>query len=453
MSNQDTLPISRPLPIKIGRPISNRQHKLRKMQYLKPNSQIKWTSALLISVISFGIASCTDDDNDSNLDPTADEIASGWVTGFNVSTPQGTVWYLRADEEVPEDFNASSSVELGFNKRPYSFGENPYVWDSDARTMTKWEVNRTDLSLSPSGIMSLASTGYSSPVAYPAFISETQAFVTNLTEGLVIEWNPSDMTIIEVHEVDPLVSAHDNAFVFEFFNYVKNNKIFMPIGQNAPPTCCAINTADMSAVVAVFDITTKTLEYIKDDRLMSTVFRFVSDENGSFYVQPIDENSWITEYFEYEPSSAPSPHTVLRFNDDGTFDSSFEFNLDDVLDIEVYSESVLVFDDKLVLNYYDSDDGQLDPSYDDSRNLLDRINARTVSVDLNTGEVNEFTALSEYDFVILYNRIDGVNYYIAFSTVTSAFDTSHILRQNAIDDYTELGTYSGAAAQWVGKLW
>ncbi|MEM0940247.1 MAG: hypothetical protein AAGI25_10740 [Bacteroidota bacterium] len=422
-------------------------------QIIKINSSWTWVSILLIGVISLGIYSC-DNDDDDDLPPDPVEVESAWVTGYRISTPQGRVWYLRADEEVPENFAADdATIELGFNKPVYSFGENPYVWDGDAKTMTKWRVDRTDLTLSPIAIMSLAVTGYQGLGAYPAFISETQAFLTNLTEGLIVEWNPSDMTITEVHEVEPLVSIHEGAFVNEFFNYVKDDKIFMPIGQNGPPTCCEINTVDMGALVAVFDVNTKTLEYVKDDRLMSSVFRFVTDENGSFYVQPIDENSWITEYFDFDPSQAPSPHTVLKFNDDGTYDPNFLLDLDQVLDIEVYSEAVLVFDNKLVLNYYDSNDGQLAPSYEDSRDLFAQVSARTVAVDLNTGEVTEFTALSKYDFVILYNRIDGVNYYIAFSSEVTAFDTSYILRQNAIDSYTELGAYSNAAAQWVGKLW
>ncbi|MEM9720534.1 MAG: hypothetical protein AAGA10_14835 [Bacteroidota bacterium] len=413
-----------------------------------------WMRMLLIGIISLSIISCDEDDDDMvDMEPEVQEVESAWVTGYFVGTPQGRVWYLRVDEEVPTEFDASEAVELGFNQRMYSFGENPYVWDSDARTMTKWEVDKTDLSLSPAAIMSLASTGYQSFVAYPAFISETQAFVTNLTEGLIIEWNPSDMTITEVHQVEPLMSIHEGASVNEFFNYVKGNKIFMPIGQDGPPNCCDINTSNMGATVAVFDVNTKTLEYVKDDRLMSSVFRFVSDESGSFYVQPIDENSWISEYFDFEPSDTPSPHTVLKFNDDGTFDPSFQLNLDEVLDIEVYSEAVLVADNKIVFNYYDSNDGQLAPSYEDSRSLFDEVSARTVAVDLTTGEVTDFTALSKYDFIIIYNTIDGVNYYVAFTSEVTAFDTSYIVRQDAIDSYTELGTYSNVAAQWVGKLW
>ncbi|MEM6633550.1 MAG: hypothetical protein AAF694_28010, partial [Bacteroidota bacterium] len=62
-------------------------------------------------------------------------------------------------------------------------------------------------------------------------------------------------------------------------------------------------------------------------------------------------------------------------------------------------------------------------------------------------------ALSKYDFIIIYNTIDGVNYYVAFTSEVTAFDTSYIVRQDAIDSYTELGTYSNVAAQWVGKLW
>ncbi|MEM6842290.1 MAG: hypothetical protein AAF632_08685 [Bacteroidota bacterium] len=423
----------------------------------KKTSRIRaWMVILLIGILLVGTTSCDNDDDDNTVTPDPEEpaeVASAWVTGFFVGTPQGRIWYMNVSEEIPNEFNASEAVELGLSKSVISYGEHAYVYDLDGKTVTKWAVDRSDLSLSPVGIMSLAATGFNTTSFYPAFISETQAFMTNLTEGLIIEWNPSDMTVTQTYEVEPLISIHPGGRVIEFQNYVKDGKIFMPIGQDGPELCCSINTSEMGATVAVFDVNSKTLQYEKDDRLMATVFRFITDENGDFYVQPIDENSWITEYFDFDPNDAPSPHTVLKFNNDGTFDPNFELNLDDYLDIEVYAEAVLVADNKIVLNYYDSADDQLDPSYEDSRAIFGRTNARTVAVDLTSGEVTEFTALSQYDFVILNNRIDGVNYYIAFSTGESAFDTSHILRQNSVNDYTQLGIYSGTAIQWVGKLW
>ncbi|MEM8506877.1 MAG: hypothetical protein AAF717_03565 [Bacteroidota bacterium] len=427
---------------------------------------IKIFSVLLLCCLAFSSCNSDDDDNsepdpmtqpdpDPDPDADADELASGWLTGWNLTTPQGRVWYLRVDEAVPTTFDVTSSVELGFNQRPYSFGDNAYVWDSDARTFTKWEVDRTDLSLTPVGIMSLASTGFQSFAAWPTFISETQAFVTNLTEGLIIEWNPSDMTITEVFQVEPLLPFYENSRFFgDATSYVGNGKIIISIAQFAPDTCCEIDTSEMGATAGVFDIATKTFEYVKDTRLISGNIRYARDEGSGFlYVYPNDDQSWIAEYFDYDTSAAPSPHTILRLNGDGTFDPNFELDLDELLNIETFGEVVFAFDNKIVLFYWDSEDGELPESYEDRQDIFNDVSSRTVVVDLETREVSEFTALDKYDFISFFINIEGFNYYIAFSSVESAFDTSFIVRQDAVDTFTELGTYSGAAAAWVDKLW
>ncbi|MEM9673169.1 MAG: hypothetical protein AAF992_11275 [Bacteroidota bacterium] len=415
-----------------------------------------WLTVLLIGMLSLGTISCDDDDNDDNNtvtpDPEGEEVESAWLTGFRIDTPQGRLWFMNVSEEVPEDYNIEESVELGLNKAVYSFGGNPYVWDGNARTLTKWAVDRTDLSLSPEGVLSIASTGFDALGVFPVFVSETQAFVTNLTEGLIIEWNPRDMTIIEVHQVEPLVSQQEGAAIQVFFNYLSDDKLIMPAAQQMPE-CCEANAATMAAVVGVFDVNTKAFQYYEDDRLMSGLFRMVTDENGSLYVQPESENSFMVEYFDFDRDIAPPPHTILRLNNDGSFDPDFELKLDDVLDIEVINEAFFVNDNKIVLTYIDSNDAQLAPAFSDHRDIFARSTARTVAVDITTGEVSNFTALDQYDFIIPYNVIDGLTYFICFTTQVEAFDTSHIVRQDNFDSYTELATYQDAAAQWVDKLW
>ncbi len=413
---------------------------------------------LLLGILSLGTISCNDDDNDDNNTVTPEseepeEVASAWLTGFRIDTPQGRLWFMNVSEEVPGDYNIEESVELGLNQTVYSYEDHPYVFDGNARTITKWGVDRTNLTLAPEAALSLASSGDDRAFAIPAFVSETRAFVSNLQEGLMIEWNPSDMTITEVHQVEPQVSQQENALAFDAFNYVWNDQIFIPIAQIAPSVCCDINAESMETVVAVFDLTTNTLEYVTDDRMMATVIRVPTDENGRLYIAPEQENSYITKYFDFDRDAAPSPHTILRMNEDGTFDSDFAFDLDEVLDIEVFNELAFVFDNKAVINYVDSNDGQLPPVYDDRRDILGDASARTVAVDLTTGEVTNFDALDKYDFVIYYNTIDDLDYYINFSYDAEGTETSYIVRQDGFENYTELAVYESAAAQWVDKLW
>ncbi|MEN1783796.1 MAG: hypothetical protein AAGF77_01545 [Bacteroidota bacterium] len=419
-----------------------------------------WYMILLIFILSTMVISCNGDDNDVNDDvavaPQPDEpeeLASAWAIGYVVATPQGGVWYLNVSEEIPESLNISNSIELGFNKRVSVFGDNPYVYDPDARTFTKWEVNRTDLSASPEAILSLAATGFN-PVgnAYPVYVSETQAFSADLAEGLMIEWNPEDMTITEIFQVEPLVASQENRNIRTDFPYFKNDKAILPIVEQEPSTCCDFNTTDIGAIVAVFDVNTKTLEYQKDDRLLATRGTFASDENGTFYFGPDDGNSVIVEYFDINPQDFPSPHTILRLNDDGTIDPNFQLDVDEILEVEVFSQTITILDNKAVINYIDSNDGQFPESFDNNREIF-QTPARTVAIDLTTREVTEFSALEKYDFVAELVTIDSKNYFLAFSSEENPFDTSHYLLQNSVDDYTELGAYNGIAVQLMGMLW
>lgn len=415
-----------------------------------------WLTMLLMGMFLLTTTSCDDDNDDNNTvtpDPGGEaEAESAWLTAFRVFGPNGTVYYMDVTEEVPEELNTSEAVELGLNKSIVAFDDNPYVVDNVASTITRWSVDRSDLSLSPEAILSLASTGYSPELAkIPTFVSEEQAFISDLVSGIIVEWNPSEMLIIEVHNIEPLVSSHENPFLTEGFPYLRNGKIFYPISEH-PRSCCEIQPEELGALVAVFDISSKSLEYVKDRRLIAGVGGFIQDEQGDFYFEPVRENGFIVEYFDVDSTVLPSPHTVLKFRDDGTFDPDFAFDLDNVLSIEAMARGAFVVDNKFVFSYYDSNDGVLPPSFND-RYSIQQNGSRLVSVDLTTGEVSDYTALDKYDGLILDSVIDGVNYYLAFSTETDPFDVSHFLRQESFDTFTELSSYDNVAAQRLRKLW
>ncbi|MEM9831625.1 MAG: hypothetical protein AAF944_13375 [Bacteroidota bacterium] len=423
----------------------------------KTSKKKTWIFMLLIGIFSVATISCDDDDNDDNNtvtpEPEEEEVEEAWITNFVVSTPGGGVHYLYASEEVPENFDDPSiGVEIGQQKRVYSFEDKVYVYDNNAKTVTKWGVDRTDLTFAVEGIMSLASIGFNTLAFFPAFISETEAYATNFREGLVVEWNPSEMTLTEVYNVPVLESVQENASAGEFFNYILGNKIIAAVLQSAPSICCDINTEAMALKVGVFDVETKTFEYKTDDRVISANVRAFPDGNGNIYIQPDTDNSFIKEYFGLT-SDDPSPHTILRIDSNGDFDPNFELNLDELLNVEEFLEASFVQENKIILSYVDGNDGLYPESFDDRRDLSRFTPARTVAIDLTTREVTPFDALEKYDFVIPYNIIDGLNYYICFARNEAGDFISFIVRQDSFDSFTELGDYGTSGAQWVGKLW
>ncbi|MEM0940240.1 MAG: hypothetical protein AAGI25_10705 [Bacteroidota bacterium] len=425
--------------------------KIFKSKYIiKSTKKWTWITLFFLGVISVGSVSCSDDDN-SGITLVDGEAESAWVYGFNNQTPNGSVNYMIADEEIPENADISQAVELGLSASIYSFGEHPYTWNGDAATITKWSVDRVNLTLAVEGIISLASKSISGSVGAPVFLSETQAFFSKLSEGIIVEWNPSTMEITKTHNVAPLANSETvEGWYSEIVGYsVPDGKIFYPIGQSNPYSCCEYYD-NIHATVAVFDPSASTIDYIHDNRLFAGRHDFMVDENGETYVTPARDNSFILPYFDIDPSSDAKPWAVLKFNEDGTFDPNFYFDLSTVVPMTFLNSASMVRDNKIVINYVDNTYTHPE-SYDDKFDVYDSPDFKTASVDLITGEVEMFEALSQSSGTYLLNTIDGINYY-------QIFDKDHetrnfLYRQNSLTDYTTVSTNETGRIIHIGKLW
>ncbi|MEM9897696.1 MAG: hypothetical protein AAF789_15160, partial [Bacteroidota bacterium] len=178
------------------------------------------------------------------------------------------------------------------------------------------------------------------------------------------------------------------------------------------------------------------------------------DENGVLYVHPVQNSNMLNlEYFNLDPTQVPPPNTLLRFNDDGTFDPSFSFDYGEVLDIELFNVTSFIFNDKAVVIYWDSNDNQLPPSFDDWAAWRSNPN-RSVSIDLTTKVVEPFDALDKYFFAAAQFNIEGVPYFRAGSTDSQGNLITYFLRQDGFDQFTEVGIYEGdVVVGSLGKLW
>ncbi|RAV30322.1 hypothetical protein [Sinomicrobium soli] len=418
----------------------------------------KWAGMafLFLLMMAIGVISCNSDDNGNpntgGEEPEEGEVETAWVIGYRVETPQGRVYYLEAHENIPSETNTSKAVELGLNSRIYSYGENPYTWNGDAATITKWEVDKSTLELSAIGILSFASTGVSGNIAAPAFISETQAYTTNLAEGVVVEWNPSTMEITKVHNVDAFPDLGVDDLLFEFNKEVTaDGKILIPIETNELGTCCDYPTGAAGARTAIFDPETATVTYHVDDRLIgSDNTHFTDPVTGARYCVPVWANSVVPAYFN-NLETLPNAHTLLKVNDDGSFDADYAYNLDDILDITLYYTTTFIYDNKLVFTYVGDD--YTWGSFDERYNILYTGNFRAAMIDLETNEVQPFDAFSGYTGAIAFGVLDGNSYIKASGLDSDGNETSSLLQQNAIDDYTEVTKHVGGNIEHFNKLW
>ena len=128
---------------------------------------------LLTITLTFTFFACNDDDHpEQNLE----EVETATLLSLRTEGADGRIYYMAVYEEIPNEPDLSTMVELGPGFRVYAFGENPYTWDGNASNLTKWNVDRTNLNVSEAEVMSLAGLGISGDLGPPAFFSDEQAY-------------------------------------------------------------------------------------------------------------------------------------------------------------------------------------------------------------------------------------------------------------------------------------
>ncbi|MEM9390761.1 MAG: hypothetical protein AAGA02_09825, partial [Bacteroidota bacterium] len=338
----------------------------------------------------------------------------------------------------------------GSSASVFSYGENAFIWDSEAVTMTRWSIDKSSLELSVDAILSLASTGVGGGRSNPTFISESQAFLSRLEEGVIVEFNPTLMEITKTHSVAPLDEGENmDGWVSEYIGYPVNGKIFYPIYKSTPNTCCEFYQ-NIRATVAVFDPSSSSIEYVHDDRLMGSRSDFLVDEKGNMYVTPSYTNSFIEPYFDLDPSMTSKPWGILKFNADGSFDPDFFVDLSESVDMSFNHNSMLAHSDHIVINYIDKTYSHPE-SFDDRFDVFGRTDFRSGSVNLATGELESFESLNKSSGTYYLNTIDGLNYYQIFD---KDHETRNLLyRQNSLTDYTTVSSNETGRINYIGKLW
>lgn len=428
---------------------------------------IRLFGLLLFMGLSF--MACGSDDNDpSQTDPIAQPdpdpdpdtdagLPSGWLTGYVNSTPQGGVYYMEASENILGETTVSNAVEVGLGARVLSFGEHPYTWNNAAGTLTKWSVDRTTLEFSVDGIISFASLGVSGNVgAETRFVSETKAYVQNLAEGLLVEFNPSVMEITEVIDFGiPFPNATTGRFIINDPVVIPESGIIIYGMSYFPNVCCEYDGPDAYTIV-VLDTNANTVELRTDQRLLIGEEALMPSDDGFIYVSPGLGQSVAVKYLDNVPTGPSSEFNVLRMDLDGNFDPDYSLDISNVLS----TEFARAFDIP--------PSGNVRPFIVPNNSLADNWNDRfdifndfpewsVVGVNYVTGAVEPLTAFDGFNFVTLPTTINGQLYVtvglVELDDNDVETEVSYFARVEEGFNFTLLTRNEGGTIRRVAKLW
>jgi hypothetical protein len=238
------------------------------------------------------------------------------------NTPDGRVSYMGAFPGLPnEPVDVSELTELGPSGKAFACGENAFFYNSEASTITKYNVG-DDLSLTEAETIQLQQEGVEGFTAAHVCASETKAYTFHRNLGRAVEWNPEDMTIVEafdvpVPDVDP--SLEVSPTIFE--PYPSGDLVYFPVRllnysnyKIAPKT-----------VVGVFDTQEQSMTFAEDDRCLSSTTGGI-DEDGNFYKMI----GWQVAFSIYSDQENLPPACILRINaGEKSIDSDFVAELPD----------------------------------------------------------------------------------------------------------------------------
>ena len=399
---------------------------------------------LVIASVLFVLSGCSDDDTETQPEDPIAALNGIAVTAY-VSSGESFPSYLGVFEELPTgELPFSQMIEFGTFVETDVFEGNIYVYNWDAASFSKYEV-ADDLSLSQEGSFSFVNRGITAYLSPTVIYSEDRAFIFDLTNGKLLEWNPSTMTITSESNFETFGSGEQSVV----YNYhaVYGDKIILPM-QDRPFDDGLINP---ERTVALFDVASGSMQYFTDNRVHSA-YQFVMNDDGMAYFTSTRDDIFLRDFGDDANKEIDNYNTLIRFDvNAGQFDPNFEVDLSEVLDGEV-SHIYPLNNNELIIGV-----GQL--PYDaetNSDNFFFTHKVRLVKLNINTLEVTDFTEIGEHvgDYSNAnYTRVDGDLIYQASSFSELDFNgfTSNIWRVNE-SGATKLFDISIGGLQFVERV-
>ncbi|MEM6296022.1 MAG: hypothetical protein AAGA54_32415 [Myxococcota bacterium] len=273
-----------------------------------------------------------------------------------IQTPAGRTMYASmvpslADGEV----DLAQSLELSGFSRGRVFSERLYAFDGESAQITRYAV-ADDGTLAVDALddgspaqFSLAGLGVTFFYDTIVFIDETRAFYFDFEVDLVVEWNPSDMTITESYEGGMKRDGFDTS---SGSISVLDDTIVVPLswGSGATGTGLLVNA------VGLLDISAPgALQIIEDDRCAGTTDTFVHD--GSVYALG-DNFGGLGPAVSTDPLPAPC---LLRWTPGATaFDPDYALDLSARVGFDIVAGVRTLGDGTVLLQAYTSDEDPME---------------------------------------------------------------------------------------------
>ena len=399
---------------------------------------------LVIASVLLVLSGCSDDDTETQPEDPIATLNGIAVTAY-VSSGESFPSYLGVFEELPTgELPFSQMIEFGSFVETDVFEGNIYVYNWDAASFSKYEV-ADDLSLSQEGSFSFVNRGITAYLSPTVIYSESRAFIFDLTNGKLLEWNPSTMTITSESNFETFGSGEQSVV----YNYhaVYGDKIILPM-QDRPFDDGLINP---ERTVALFDVASGSMQYFTDNRVHSA-YQFVMNDDGMAYFTSTRDDIFLRDFGDDANKEIDNYNTLIRFDvNAGQFDPNFEVDLSEVLDGEV-SHIYPLNNNELIIGV-----GQLPYNAEtNSDNFFFTHKVRLVKFNINTLEVTAFTEIGEHvgDYSNAnYTRVDGDLIYQASSFSELDFNgfTSNIWRVNE-SGATKLFDISIGGLQFVERV-
>ena len=422
------------------------------MKLFKSNFSIKvpkkWaiTSLFLLGALSAGIFSCSDDDN-NNATPEQPEVESALLMdwGFDSPSGNGVIRYAKVYTDIPSSLDNSTAVELGLNVSPQVYNGNMYSLDNNSKTLTKWTVDRTTLDLSVESIMSYASTGINaSTIALGiTFVSDSSAFLHDFTAGISVEFSPNSLEITDLINHSPLPTR--NNFISGGGATIElNGKYVFPVGYS-PINCCDYSEPT-NATIGVFDPKAGTVDYKMDERNSGTS-GLIKTEDGKVYVIPFLFQSIVDQTFRV-PDNHQGNLSILRLDDNLDFDSNYFLDLEQLFpEISIFMSTAFIESGQIQVTYNDFEV----PSWDQRFGFFTNP-SKSALIDLETLEVNDFTALDQFSAVLVRAAFEGRNILVGLDQVNGETQST-LLRQEGATEFTSILSQIGGTIGNAQKLW
>jgi len=247
-------------------------------------------SLLFIAIAMLSITSCNNDDDVNPVD-NGDGPLYGFLAAVN--DPEGRVNFLHTTTELGPDnnFDRETALELPGYSRFWAREQSKefLIGQSEDLTITKWRIN-DEGEFEKGEVVSLQGEGTTSILQRGAFVSDTEFYYIDFTQGQIIVINTDEMVIDRIIQLPPQLGPEYEGLFSVSINGdlpLANDKLYIPVGWTDYES-----TTKQATGVAIVDLNTDQVSYAEDDRLAGGGATAVLAENGDLYLS----SSWITNY-------------------------------------------------------------------------------------------------------------------------------------------------------------